>query len=193
MKTLSRFLAPIALVLPLAAATGLPATEFTLDFDPAQAKVEITLPASLHTVHGTFRLKSGAVRFDPATGKASGLLVVDTASGLTGNSSRDEAMHKKVLESVRFPEITFAPDRAEGRLTPEGASDLKVHGMFKIHGVEHELVMPMHVQAAGEGLAADSTFEIPYVSWGMKNPSVLLLRVNDKVQVEIHATGHVHQ
>jgi polyisoprenoid-binding protein YceI len=69
-----------ALLLAIAA-TVLPAQETALQFDPAQSHVEWTLGDVLHTVHGTFKLKRGAIRFDPSTGAASGELVVDAASG----------------------------------------------------------------------------------------------------------------
>jgi hypothetical protein len=32
---------------------------------------------------------------------------------------------------------------------------------------------------------------MPYVKWGMKNPSTLLLRVSDQVEIDVHASGRV--
>ena len=43
--------------------------EVVLNPDPTHTTVRFTLPATLHTVHGSFKLAHGAVRFDPATGK----------------------------------------------------------------------------------------------------------------------------
>jgi hypothetical protein len=67
-----------------------------------------------------------------------------------------------------------------------------VHGVFKIHGAEHEVTFPMRVETRGEQVTATTHFVIPYVKWGMKNPSNFILRVSDKVQVEIRAAGHTH-
>jgi len=52
-------------------------------------------------VHGTFQLKSGTIRFDPATSTASGAVIVDVTSGASGSAARDRKMHKDVLESQR--------------------------------------------------------------------------------------------
>ncbi len=82
--------------------------------------------------------KHGDIRYDPATGKASGEIVFDATSGKTGNDCRDKKMHKDVIESGRFSEIAFRPDRADGTLAASGDSTLQVHGMFSIHGAEHE-------------------------------------------------------
>ncbi len=48
------------------------AQETLVTLDPAGAQIEFTLGATLHTVHGSFKLKHGEIRFDPATGSASG-------------------------------------------------------------------------------------------------------------------------
>ena len=32
---------------------------------------------------------------------------------------------------------------------------------------------------------------MPYVAWGMKNPSTFLLRVNDNVQIDIAGIAHM--
>ena len=96
--------------------------ETVVELDPARTSVAFTLGAALHTVHGTFALKRGSIRFDSATGKASGELVVDAASGASGSDARDKRMHGNVLESGRYPEFVFTPDRVEGRVAPSGTS-----------------------------------------------------------------------
>jgi len=97
----------------LVAAETAPTSSGVLNFniDPAKSAVQFTLGALLHTVHGTFRIKSGAVRFDPNSGKASGQISVDVRSGNTGEGTRDRQMHANVLESERFPDAVFSPDR----------------------------------------------------------------------------------
>jgi polyisoprenoid-binding protein YceI len=167
-----------------------PAThELLLQLDAVQTAADITLSGNLHAVKGTFRLKRGVIQFDPATGKASGEIAFDATSGRTGNDSRDNKMHKDVIESGRYPEIVFRPNRAEGTFGTPGASTLQVHGMFTIHGAEHEVTFPVEVTFAGSAWTAKAAFQVPYVQWGMKNPSVLFLRVGDTVQVQFHAAG----
>ena len=71
-----------------------------LQLDPATTQVNFTLGDVLHTVHGTFKLKRGTVKFDPASGHASGLVVVDSTSGDSGSRARDHKMHTEILESA---------------------------------------------------------------------------------------------
>jgi hypothetical protein len=51
--------------------------------------ISFFLESSIHSVHGTFRVKRGTVSFDSTTGYASGEIVVDAASGESRNDSRD--------------------------------------------------------------------------------------------------------
>lgn len=163
--------------------------ELLLQFDPARSEADFTLAGNLHTVKGAFLLKRGAIHFDPATGKASGEIAFDATTGKTGNSSRDNKMHKDVIESRRYPEIVFRPDHANGKLAASGASTLQVHGTFTLHGSDHEVTFPVEVNFAGSAWTAQASFQVPYVLWGMKNPSKLFLRVDDVVQVQFHASG----
>jgi polyisoprenoid-binding protein YceI len=167
------------------------AQNLTLQFDADNTKVNFTLADVLHTVHGTFRLKNGSVDFDPGSGKLRGEIVVDTGSGETGNGMRDRKMQREVLESGRFPEIRFAPDREEGTVALQGKSSLKVHGIFAIHGSEHEFTAPGEVEIFQDHWNATLHFNIPYVNWGMKNPSTLFLRVGESVEIEVDAVGTV--
>jgi len=173
----------------LAAANTIPAQDTVLQIDPAQTKVEFTLADILHTVHGTFRLKRGNLRFNPVSGHAAGELVVDATSGSSGSNARDRRMNKNVLQSDRYPEIVFRPDRVEGSVAAEGHSQVRLHGIFTIHGGDHEIIVPVDVQAAGGVYTATAHFIVPYASWGMKNPSTLFLRVSDKVDIIVHTVA----
>lgn len=167
------------------------AADTTVTFEPSKAQVHWTLGTVLHTVHGTFQLKDGNIHFDPATGKASGHLVVSALSGESANESRDKRMHSVILESVRFPEIVFTPDQVKGTLLPDGKSNLEVHGNFQLHGQGHEFTMPVEIEMKNGQAATTSKFSIPFVKWGLKNPSTFILRTDDAVAIEIQATVKV--
>jgi polyisoprenoid-binding protein YceI len=163
----------------------------TSNIDPAKSVVQFTLGAVLHTVHGTFRIKSGTLRFDPGSGKASGQVAVDVRSGDTGEGTRDRQMHANVLESDRFPDAVFSLDRVNGRVASSGESDVEVHGTMRIHGRDHEMTIPVRVRIQGGSVTARAKFGVPYVSWGMKDPSNLLLRVDKSVNVEVTLEGNL--
>jgi polyisoprenoid-binding protein YceI len=191
-KTLLRvsFL-PAVLASALMLSTPLRAQEAVLELDPGQTHIQFTLSDILHTVHGTFKLKRGTIRFDPANGKASGLVVVDVTSGNSGSGARDRRMHKDILQSREFPEATFAPSQMKGSVDTGADSQVEVQGVFNLHGDNHPLTLTFHVHKTGRQLNATTHFVIPYQQWGMKNPSTLFLRVSDKVDIDIQAVGHL--
>ena len=176
----------LALVLRLPAA----AQDAAYRVDPAQSSVKFTLGDVLHTVRGTFKLKQGDMQI-AADGKVSGQIVVDAGSGDSGSGMRDRKMNKEVLESARFPEIAFRPDRIDGAVASSGKSSVSIHGMFNIHGVDRDIIVPAQVETSGEQWTATVHFTVPYQKWGMKNPSTLFLRVNDTVEIDLLASGTV--
>jgi len=163
--------------------------ELALQFVPADTHINFTIGDILHTIHGSFRLKRGEVGYALAAATVRGVLVVDATSGQSGNRSRDRKMHREILESNRYPEIAFRPDRVEGKVSPAGTSMVQVHGIFSIHGSDHEVVMPVQMQMFPDHWVADNHFTVPYVKWGIKNPSTFILRVSESVEIEVHATG----
>lgn len=161
----------------------------TLNLDPARTQITFTLGATFHTVEGSFKLKSGAIQFNPANGEASGNVVVDATSGESGNTSRDQKMHKSVLESQNYSEIVFVPERVQGPVSLSGDSHVQIQGLVKLHGSQHEITIPADIQITGAQLTADLHFAIPYVEWGLKDPSTFVLRVEKKVDVAIRVAG----
>ncbi len=164
--------------------------------DPQHTTINFTLGDALHTVHGTFRLKQGALRFDrssgdPASGKLTGEIIVDAKSGESGSGMRDHKMHREILESDRYPEIVFRPDRVDGTVALQGKSFVRVHGIFAIHGSDHELTVPAEVEVFPDHWTATLHFAVPYVNWDMKNPSTFFLRVSESVDIDLTTGGTV--
>jgi polyisoprenoid-binding protein YceI len=162
-------------------------------FDPAHTEIHWKL-SGLHPVHGTFKLKSGEFLFNPKTGVAEGEILVDATTGESGNTARDKRMQDEVLESNRYPAIFYHPTEIKGPFKAgEGTQDLTAEGTFNIHGADHPLELPLKVQINADTVTATTRFTVPYVEWGMKNPSRLLLRVGKQVEIEVTAKGTIKQ
>ena len=185
----------LAVVLVLAwlawALPGAAAERRTVQLDPAQTRIEFTLGDILHTVHGSFRLYSGAIHFDPASGEADGELIVDAASGDSGNGSRDGKMKKEILEVGKYPEIVFVARRIVGHVPAQGDGAVDVQGVFQIHGADHDLTLHVPLTVGNGTVKLTTQFVVPYQAWGMKNPSTLFLRVDNTVQIKITGLGHL--
>ena len=185
--------APVALValsaLPQHAAPQPPLNEIVLGIDPAHSKVHWTLESTVHTVHGSFAFKKGNLQLETSTGKASGEIIVDAASGSSGNDGRDRKMHKDVLESGKYTEVIFRPARVEGKIASQGVFTVQVHGLFVLHGSGHELTVPVQVELAGDHWRGTAKFNVPFIDWGLKNPGNFFLRVNHSVEIELELKG----
>jgi len=152
------------------------AERIELEMNPASTAVHWILGDVLHTVRGTFKLTTGKLWFDTENGKAGGQLIVDATSGESGSGARDGRMHKSVLESGRYPAIVFVPDGVEGKVVRLGDSQVQLHGLFTIHGGAHEVRMNVKVHLEQQRATAIASFTVPYVKWGMKDPSNFLLK-----------------
>ncbi len=180
-----------ALFILVACALTLPALglEQVLDLEPQATEVTFTLEATGHDVAGTLYLHTGQIRFDAETGVAAGEVSIDARRADTGHKKRDKAMHKKVLDSEHHPLIVFKPERLEGEIAAEGASDVQLHGTVTLLGADHPLTLPTRVEIAGGVVTSRTTFAVPYVEWGLHDPSIFFLRVAKVVDVTIAATG----
>jgi polyisoprenoid-binding protein YceI len=176
-----------ALCLPL----PLSAEPLTFELDPAATKIGLSFNATMHSVDGLLRARSGTLRLDPEAGTAQGRIILDAASAATGNSQRDSKMHEKILESRLFPEIVFDVDRISGTLHREGHSDVLLSGTIEMHGVRRRADLPAAVLVKGDQIRATGHLTVPYLEWGLRDPSFFVLRVAKEVQVAIDAAGRL--
>jgi len=174
-------LGAIAIVLPAAAA------EIQVHLPPESTTIEFTLKATMHTVHGTASLDRADFVFDTISGSASGEAVVVSGSADTDKPKRDKKMHSTVLLSSEHPRIAIRAESVEGSLELEGTSEVVLIGTMELIGAEHPIRVPMTVTIEDGTASVDAAFTVPYVEWGLKDPSTFVLRVGKEVPVTIKA------
>ena len=186
MKNLARNL---ILILPISVATVCLAQQQTFTTNPSECSVGFALTGTGHEVHGTFHVQSGTIQFDRTAPKMSGSILVSAASGESGDKGRDKKMHSDVLDVQHFADVTFSPQSYQGTIAPSGDSTIQVTGIFTLHGTPHDLTVPMQIHIEGAALNAKGKFVVPYVQWGLKDPSWMVLKVAKEVQVDLVRSG----
>ncbi len=183
----------IALICRLAiAADSVPPGKLaTLELDPAKTTIGYSLEGWPHHTQGTFALKHGVIRLDPQTGKMDGVIVVDAASGNSGHSLRDDRMKSSVLEVGRFPEITFVPQQVVSHGSAQGEFPVTVRGVMSLHGAQHDFTVNATVRRDGNEVTIHCNFTIPFVEWGLEDPSILMFKVAKEVAVSFTAVARL--
>jgi polyisoprenoid-binding protein YceI len=188
MRVIARLLFAI---LPLALPGGALAQRQSFTVDPGTSHIAFSLGATGHDVHGTFHVQSGSVDFDRTTATISGSVVVAAGSGESGNTGRDQKMHNDVLDVANFAQITFGPRSYQGTIAPSGDSQIQVSGDFTLHGSPHNITVPVQIHIDGANLTAKAHMTVPYVQWGLKDPSVFILKVSKEVGIDVTLAGRV--
>jgi polyisoprenoid-binding protein YceI len=184
-------IAAVCLLLALAPAASALAQVLTFDLDPQATQVTFGFGATLHSVRGTIQVPAGKIQLDLGTGKASGEILLDLASASTGNSRRDKKMREQILETGQYPQAVYHVERVDGELNRGGRSELQLHGTLDFHGASHAVDLPAVAIAKGDLVSATGVLTIPYIQWGLRDPSFFILRVEKEVKVQVHAVGKV--
>ncbi len=192
--TRSRFASAGALLLALAVLISLRAIAADLvpsgkvaelELDPGKTVITYSLDGWPHHTDGTFKLKHGLIGLDPATGKMDGSITVDAASGDSGHSIRDDRMKSSILETDKFPEISFALRQVVSHGSIAKEFPVRVEGLMLLHGVQHDLTVNATVSRDGNDVTIHCDFVIPYVAWGLEDPSIMLFKVSKEVAIDV--------
>jgi polyisoprenoid-binding protein YceI len=136
-------------------------------------------------------VQSGTVDFDPSAQKISGSIVIAAGSGDSGEPGRDTKMNGDVLDVAHYAQVTFEPKTYQGALATTGDSTIQMWGVLTLHGTPHDISVPMQLHFEGSALNAKTHFVIPYVKWGLKDPSIFILKVAKEVDIDVTLVGTV--
>lgn len=167
------------------------AQDQSLAVNPSASEVKMTLKTTHELVNGTFRVQSGSIAFDRGTPKISGLISVLSGSGNTGNGSRDRKMNKDILKVEQYATVSFEPKSYAGAIAPSGDSTIQVTGIFTLLGTPHEITVPVLLHLDGSSATAKAHFVVPYVQWGLKNPTFLFWKVDKDVVIDLDLVGAI--
>jgi polyisoprenoid-binding protein YceI len=123
--------------------------------------------------------------------KAGGEIVADATSGQNGNELRDKKIRKEILETARFADVIFRPDRVDGKVPAEGLATVQIHGTFVLHVAGRELTVPVQAELAPSTKKGTAKFRIPYIDWGLKNPRNFFLKTDRSVDIDLELAGAV--
>jgi polyisoprenoid-binding protein YceI len=161
----------------------------TFVVNPDASEVKMTLNTTHELVTGAFHVQAGSIEFDRGAPKMAGSVVVLAGSGKTGNDSRDKKMNRDILKVEQYAEVSFEPKSYAGAIAPSGDSNLQVTGIFTLLGTPHEITVPILVHLDSTTATAKAHFVVPYVQWGLKNPSFLIWKADDDVAIDLSLAG----
>jgi polyisoprenoid-binding protein YceI len=177
--------------LPLLLAPSAVAQHQTFTASPDASNIQFTLGGSDHATRGTFHVKDGMIDFDRTAATISGAIDVAAGSGNSGNQSRDKKMTNEVMDAMHFTDVSFVPHSYQGTIATTGDSTIQVSGTFTLHGTPHEITVPAKIHMDGSDCTVKTHFTVPYVKWGLKDPSIFILKVAKEVDIDLTLVGHL--
>jgi polyisoprenoid-binding protein YceI len=172
-------------------ATAAQAQHQTFAVNPDASEVKMTLNTTHEIVNGAFHVQSGSIEFDRGAPKMSGSVVVLAGSGKTGNDSRDKKMNKDILKVEQYATVSFESMTYTGAIAPSGDSNLQVTGVFTLLGTPHEITVPILVHLDGATATAKAHFVVPYIQWGLKDPSFMFWKADKGVAIDLLLVGTI--
>jgi polyisoprenoid-binding protein YceI len=159
--------------------------------NPDASEVKITLQTTHELVNGAFHVQSGSIEFDRSTAKMTGSVVVLAGSGKTGNDSRDKKMNKDILKVEQYATVSFEPKTYTGELASSGESTIQATGIFTLLGTTHEITIPILVHLESTAATAKAHFVIPYIQWGLRDPSFMFWKADKDVAIDLLLAGRL--
>jgi hypothetical protein len=70
---------------------------------------------------------------------------------------------------------------------------VQLHGIFLLHGAEHEITVPVQAELNGNSWKGQAKFSVPYIQWGLKSPNTFLLKADPSVDIELDLRGSLQR
>ncbi len=142
---------------------------------------------------------SGEAQLTPGAGSPASLQIriradslVETRDVFTEQQKQiiNRELRELVLETARYPEITFKSTDVTGNLSG-GRFEAKIGGDLTLHGVTHRISIPAQVTLDGDTLRARGEFTVKRGDYNVKATSAAhgLVRVRDKLKFTFDIVG----
>src|SRR5262249_39476899 len=101
--------------------------------------------------------------------EAKSLVVLDEKPSVEDKKKIFDAMHAEVLESSKYPKITFQSVSVSGlKQTGENEYSFILNGDLSLHGVTKRIAVPVSLSVAPQQLRAAGKYELRQTDYGIK-------------------------
>jgi polyisoprenoid-binding protein YceI len=167
------------LALLLAAAAGGPLT-----VDAAASSIRYHVVHKLHRVDAETRATEGRAVIKP-DGTVQAMVRAAVSSFRSGDANRDAHL-EEVLESGRFPSVTFRGVSHLGADLQLPATPITMDGEVELHGVRKPVRLDLALERQPDGaLRVRTSFEVSLDAFGIERPSLLFVKVDDACRVDV--------
>jgi polyisoprenoid-binding protein YceI len=103
--------------------------------------------------------------------RADSLKVTDKVSD-KDRETIETTMREQVLETGKYPEITFNSTKIEATKNPDGQYQANIWGDLKLHGVTHNILIKAQLTFDQKSVRARGDFSLKMTDYSIKPPSV---------------------
>src|ERR1700733_2799171 len=146
------------------------------------------------------RTFTGEAQFSPGTLTGASLRVTAQADSMqvtddVSDKDRREIerqIQEDVLETSRFPQITFETTESSVEKVFEGQYRAKLSGKLNLHGVTRDLTIIAQVKAGEDTMRANGEFSISQKDYGIKQVTALggSIKLKDELKFSFDLVGH---
>jgi polyisoprenoid-binding protein YceI len=101
------------------------------------------------------------------------------------NASRDSNM-LDVVEEYYYPYVRFISKKIEKK-----DNKFEVTGDIMFHGIVKQFLIPVSFTKEGKKVIIDSEFSIMLTDFKIKRPSLLTIKIRDKVDIKVYLEGSI--
>ena len=104
----------------------------------------------------------------------------------------NKELREIVLETAKYPQITFKSTNVTGSLSNSGYFDARIEGDLTLHGVTRRIVIPAQVTFGADELRAKGEFNVDRHDFNVKATSAVhgLVRIRDKMHFTFDIVAH---
>jgi hypothetical protein len=100
-------------------------------------------------------------------------------------------MHNDILVVEQHATVSFEPRSYSGAIAASGDSTIQVTGIFTLLGMPHSIAVPVVVHVEGPAATVKAHFVVPYIQWGLKDPSFLFWKAEKEVEIDLALSGRI--
>ncbi len=166
--------------------------EFNYSVDGGKSQITYHLVHKLHRFDGTSHKIEGRARVSPE-GQAQVMVRAGVESFDSANSNRDEHM-KETVEAARFPTVELKALGSDGFTPPATfptALKKTVKAQLSFHGVQNVFDLPVDLEwASMNEVKVSTTFTISLEAYKIDRPSLMFVKVDDAMQIDVKLVFH---